>query len=98
MSNNHHLSNGSSSLAPLPADTALDAYFHEARAKLLDVAAILDRIGRGSNAATVASDSRMAKILRALKVLHDERSNRAELIQQIFSLEYDPKWDIPQPR
>ena len=37
-----------------PPTPSLDAYFHEARAKLLDVAAILDRITRGPNAATVA--------------------------------------------
>ena len=60
MTNKHPLPNGSSSLAPLPADAALDAYFHEARAKILDVAAILDRIDRGVNAATVAADARLA--------------------------------------
>jgi hypothetical protein len=90
--------NGSPTLSPLPADAALDAYFYEARAKLLDVAAILDRITRGHNAAAVAKDPRLAKILRALEVLHDESAGRAEMIQQIFSLEYDPKWEVPQPR
>lgn len=98
MSNNHHLPNGFSSLAPLPADAALDAYFHEARSKLLDLAAILDRIGRGDNAAAAVSDARVAKILRALKVLQEERAGRAELVQQIFSLEYDPTWERPTPR
>jgi hypothetical protein len=90
--------NGSATLSPLPADAALDAYFLEARAKLLDVAAILDRITRGQNAPAVASDPRLAKILRALHVLHDENADRAEMIQQIFSLEYDPAWERPQPR
>ena len=33
-----------------PAGKALDAYFLEARARLLDLAAILDRIGRGADA------------------------------------------------
>jgi hypothetical protein len=89
---------GSATLSPLPADAALDAYFHEARAKLLDVAAILDRLSRGANAAGINKDPRLAKILRGLEVLHDESANRAELIQQIFSLEYDPTWERPQPR
>ena len=97
MSSKHPLSDGSATLSPLSA-AALDAYFHEARAKLLDVAAILDRITRGPNAAAVANDPRLAKILQALEVLHDESEDRAETIQQIFSLEYDPTWERPKPR
>jgi hypothetical protein len=83
---------------PLPAPTALDAYFLEARSKLLDLAAILDRIGRGRDAAAVAADVRLEKIRRALEVLRDESGGRAERVQQIFSLEYEPDWERPQPR
>ena len=39
-----------SATTPLAADQALERYFHEARSKLLDVAAILDRIDRGQGA------------------------------------------------
>jgi hypothetical protein len=98
MSSKHPLSDPSATLAPLSAAAALDAYFPEARAKLLDLAAILDRITRGPNAPAVANDPRLAKILQALEVLHDESADRAELIQQIFSLEYDPAWERPQPQ
>jgi hypothetical protein len=83
---------------PLPAATALDAYFLEARSKLLDLAAILDRIGRGHDAAAVAADPRLEKIRRALEVLRDESGGRAERVQQVFSLEYEPNWERPQPR
>jgi hypothetical protein len=83
---------------PLPAPKALDAYFLEARSKLLDLAAILDRIGRGSGAAGVGEDPRLQKIRQALEVLHDVSGGRAERIQQIFSLDYDPGWKPPQPR
>lgn len=83
---------------PLPAAKALDAYFLEARARLLDLAAILDRIGRGKEAATLAEDPRLAQIRKALEVLHDQSGGRAERIQQIFSLAYDATWDKPQPR
>jgi hypothetical protein len=83
---------------PLPAATALDNYFLEARSKLLDLAAILDRIGRGRDAAAVAADPRLERIRRALEVLRDESGGRAERIQQIFSLEYQPNWERPQPR
>jgi hypothetical protein len=81
-------------LAPLPADRALDAFFLEARAKLLDLAAILDRINRGGG----SDDPRLEKLRRALEVLHDPSGGRAERIQHIFSLDYDPAWERPQPR
>ena len=57
---------------PLPASAALDAYFLEARSKLLDLAAILDRIGRGRDAEAVALDPRLGRIRQALEVLLDE--------------------------
>ena len=83
---------------PLPAAKALENYFLEARSKLLDLAGILDRIGRGSESAGAEGDPRVAKIRQALEVLHDQSGGRAERIQQIFSREYDPKWEKPQPR
>jgi len=85
-------------MPPLPADEALERYYLEARSKLLDLAAILDRIGRGQGAAHVDGDPRLDKIRRALEVLHDRSGGRAERIQQIFSLDYDPAWERPQPR
>jgi hypothetical protein len=83
---------------PLPAAKALDAYFLEARCKLLDLAAILDRIGRGAESAAAAKDPRLAKVRQALEVLHDETPGRAERVQLILSLEYDPAWELPKPR
>jgi hypothetical protein len=83
---------------PLPAAKALDAYFLDARAKLLDLAAVLDRIGRGPDAGALNGDPRLAKIRQALEVLHDQSGGRAERVQQIFSLDYDPAWVRPQPR
>jgi hypothetical protein len=83
-------------VSPLPAGTALDLYYLELRCKILDVAAILDRIGRGSG--QVDSDPRLANVARALEVLADRSGGRAERIQQIFSREYDPKWERPKPK
>ena len=85
-------------MTPLTALKSLDTYFLEARAKLLDVAAILDRIGRGSDAAPIDKDPRMQRIRQALEVLHDQSGGRAERIQQIFSREYDASWERPKPR
>jgi hypothetical protein len=85
-------------IQPLPAAQALDAYFLEARSKLLDLAAMLDRIDRGESAADVAGDPRLTKMRQALELLHDGKGSRAERIQKIFSLEYDAKWEKPRPR
>jgi hypothetical protein len=84
-------------MTPQPAAKVLDAYFLEARSKLLDLAAVLDRIGRGAGAAGVEDDPRLEKIRRALEVLHDRSGGRAERVQQIFSLDYDPGWERPAP-
>lgn len=91
----HAARNGATSLPSQPARTALDSYFLEARARLLDLAAILDRIDRGGG---VANDPRLAKVRQALVVLHDQSGGRAEQVQQIFSLDYDSAWERPQPR
>jgi hypothetical protein len=86
-------------MKPLPANKALEQFFFEARCKLLDIAAILDRINRGQESGEVlANDPRIEKIRKALEVLHDQSGGRAERIQQIFSLDYDPSWDKPKPR
>jgi hypothetical protein len=85
-------------MTPLPAAQALDRHFLEARSKLLDLAAILDRIGRGHADPSIDQDPRLQKIREALEVLHDRSGGRAERIQQIFSLEYDPAWQRPVPR
>lgn len=83
---------------PLPASKALDSFFLEARAKLLDLAAFLDRVGRGRDAAALGADPRLERICKALEVLHDQSGGRAERIQQIFSREYDADWEKPKPR
>jgi hypothetical protein len=85
-------------VAPLPAATALGAFFLEARSKLLDLAAILDRIGRGAGGGELDADPRLQKVRQALEVLHDPSGGRAERIQKIFSLDYDPSWERPQAR
>lgn len=85
-------------MTPLAAPKALNDFFFEARSKLLDLAAILDRINRGSGGGEVDNDPRLDRIRKALEVLHDQSGGRAERVQQIFSLDYDPAWDKPKPR
>jgi hypothetical protein len=82
----------------LPAAKALDAFFFEARSKILDLAAFLDRIERGDNATAIHGDPRLDKIRRALHTLLEDGNDRAERVQTIFSLDYDPNWERPKPR
>ena len=85
-------------MTPLAASRVLEQFFLEARCRLLDVAAILDRLNRGDQAEKVMSDPRMEKIRQAIEVLLDSEGGRAERIQQLFSLDYDLNWKRPQPR
>lgn len=85
-------------MTPMPAAQALDTTFLDIRARLLDVAAALDRIQRGRDAAALAADPRLTKVRQALEVLRDESGGRAERVQQIFSLGYDAAWEKPVPR
>jgi hypothetical protein len=87
-----------SGITPLAADLALERYFHEARSKLLDVAAILDRIDRGQGTAQAQQDPRRQKIVEALTILQKKGGSRAEQVQLLFSLAYDAAWEKPQPR
>lgn len=82
-------------MTPLPAAKALDQFYLEARARILDLAAILDRVDRGDGAAT---DPRMKLIHEGLAALQTDGPGRAAAIQQIFSLKYDAAWPKPKPR
>ncbi|MCE9531520.1 MAG: hypothetical protein K8T89_10425 [Planctomycetes bacterium] len=84
-------------MSPLPAARALEQFFLDARCRLLDLAATLDRVGRGEGSESV-NDPRLTRIHQALEILADSKGSRAERIQKLFSLEYDPNWKVPKPR
>jgi len=46
----------------------------------------------------LVNDRRLERLRQALEVLQDKGGGRAERIQQLISLEYDPGWERPQPR
>ena len=60
------------------------------RAKLLEVAAALDRLDRASG--SVASDSRRLQVQAAIQVLLRPDEDRAEQVQLIFSRPYEDDW------
>jgi hypothetical protein len=79
---------GPVSRTAMPRQTAaevLDAYFLETRAKLLEIAATLDRVDRAGG---VANEPRMQFIEGALRILQSAAApNRAEQIQRLYSKE-----------
>ena len=78
--------------AVLSAPQLLARDFLEIRAKILEVAACLDRIDRGDG--SVADDPRLAQIRAGIEALSadDGRGARAEQVQMIFSLPYEEGW------
>ncbi|MFO0851223.1 MAG: hypothetical protein U0871_22105 [Gemmataceae bacterium] len=86
-------------MTPLPAPKALDAFYLDARSRLLDLAATLDRIDRGVDAAAARSDPRLARLRAGVEqLLAAGPGGRAEAVQRLFSLDYDPAWERPTPR
>ena len=67
---------------PMSRAQVVDAYFMEHRARLLDVAAFLDRVDR---AGAGADDFRMEAFRRALAVLQDGKPERARRILELLS-------------
>jgi hypothetical protein len=60
------------------------------RAKLLEVAASLDRIDRANG--SVGTDARRTQVQAAIQVLLRPEDDRAEQIQLIFSRQYADDW------
>jgi len=75
---------------PMTAQVLLDRHFLEMRARLLDLAAALDRIERGSG--SVAEDPRMEQLRAGIRILEQARSDRAEQMQLLFSRTYNAAW------
>ena len=73
------------------ASDVLEREFLSLRGKIIEVAATLDRIGRAGG---VCDDPRVEQIRRSLELMSRPRdtADRAEQVQLIFSLPYDPQW------
>jgi len=77
----------------LKSQDVIDHYFLEHRAKLIDLAAFLDRLDRTCDHDITGCDYRVAALFRALNVLSDSRTNRTGRILEIFS---DKTVELPQ--
>lgn len=74
----------------MPAPDVLNREFFEMRAKILELAASLDRLDRGEG--SVAGDPRLALIREGIQILLSEDDDRAEQVQLLFSRPYDDDW------
>jgi hypothetical protein len=70
----------------------LDHDFLETRCKILEIAATLDRIDRAPARHGEHPDPRLGQLRRAVEALLEPGPGRAETVQHIFSLEYEPRW------
>jgi hypothetical protein len=68
----------------------LEQEFLPLRAKILEIAAGLDRLDRASGDSR--SDQRRQRLEQAIRLLLDEAPTRAEQVQHLFSREYDQAW------
>lgn len=75
---------------PLNAPATLEREFLTIRAKILEIAASLDRLDRADG--DVGDDARMEQIRAGIEQLLSPDDGRAEAVQQVFSLPYDGGW------
>ena len=74
---------------PMSRSAVIDAYFLEHRAKLIDLAAFLDRVDRAEDGPQ--EDSRIIAFRRALARLLEDGPHRARQVLEIFS---DPTTEL----
>ena len=77
--------------APSAAEV-FEREFLPLRGRIIEVAAVLDRIARA--AGSVDADPRFQQVRQGLDLLArgEPAVDRAERVQMVFSLPYDPQW------
>jgi hypothetical protein len=70
---------------PLSRKQVIDLYFMEHRAKLIDLAAFLDRVERGRGDDDPRDDFRIRQLLGAVAILTDGQGERARRVLDTFS-------------
>ena len=80
---------------PRSSDQICNETFLESRAKLLEVAANLDRIDRAvADGSMLSSESQTQRqtITEAIEILLSSQPDRAARLQHLFSRKYDSDW------
>jgi hypothetical protein len=75
--------------SPLSGREILECEFLPTRAKILEIAATLDRISRSGGE---IDDPRLSRLQDAIKLLLESGGDRAERVQHLFSRLYDENW------
>ncbi len=70
----------------------LDREFLEVRAKILEIAASLDRMDRADG--DVSMDPNRQLLVRGIDLLLSNQPDRAERFQRLFSRDYHDDWQI----
>lgn len=73
-----------------PAAAVFEQEYLPVRAKILEIAAALDRLDRAEG--TLSTDPRRSQIRAGIEVLLGSDDDRAEQVQLIFSRPYDDEW------
>ena len=68
---------------PLAGNEVINRYFLEHRAKLIDIAAFLDRVDRAEGSGQ--DDFRLRSLREGIRVLLDGKPERAQRILELFS-------------
>ena len=75
---------------PSSIPSVLDREFLPIRAKILEIAASLDRAERVSD--NPAADPRWQQLETGINLLLQKKGNRAEQVQLLFSRPYETQW------
>ena len=73
------------------AAEVLNRDFLELRARILDLAAALDRVDRAS-VSPEPPEPRIEQLRQGIELLLTQKTDRAEAVQLHFSYKYDPDW------
>ena len=84
---------------PMSAQEALEKYFLDNRARLLEIASFLDRIDRYKGDSIARNDFRYKSFIKALHVIIDSDRERTKNVQLIFSdLSTEPLEKVTDPK
>ena len=76
--------------SPMTAADVLDREYLEMRAKILELAASLDRLDRSDG--SVQDDPRRQLLRQGMELLLEASPERAEQVQLLFSRPYEDDW------
>jgi hypothetical protein len=82
-----------------PAQQIIQEEFLIARAKILELAAVLDRIDRAAReepnqslSSLQSTSSQLALLSKGISILQEPDLHRAQRVQELMSRPYEPEW------